>query len=170
MPLLDGVVVHELTAHGDDRGRFVESYRAEWVPDGPVMVQGNCVVRAAGSLVGLHHHRNQSDWWYLVAGTARYVLHDLRRSSPTFGQTWTRDVTAPDDQLGLYIPPGVAHGFSALTDVTLTYLVSGYYDPADELGLAWDDPALGIDWGVASPILSGRDQANPTLAELDLPA
>ena len=164
--MLDGVVVRELTAHGDDRGHFVESYRAEWVPGGPRMVQGNCVARAAGSLVGLHHHRGQSDWWYLVAGTARYVLHDLRRSSPTFGETWTRDVTAPDEHVGVYIPPGVAHGFSALTDVTLTYLVSGYYDPADELGLAWDDPQLAIDWGVASPILSGRDQANPKLADL----
>jgi len=164
--MIDGVVVRELTAHGDERGRFVEHYRDEWVGDGPRMIQGNVVTRAAGAIVGLHHHRRQSDWWYLVAGTARYVLHDLRPSSPTHGLTWTRDVTAPDDQVGLYIPPGVAHGFAALTDITLTYLVSGYYDPEDELGLAWDDPTLAIDWGITDPILSERDRTNPTLAEL----
>ena len=61
----------------------------------------------------------------------------------------------------MFIPPGVAHGFAALTDMTITYLVDGYYNPADELGLAWDDPAVDADWGVTDPILSGRDQANP---------
>ena len=163
--MLDGVVVRELDRYGDERGHFVESYRDEWVPNAPRMVQGNCVSRARGSLVGLHHHRKQSDWWYLVAGTARMVLHDLRASSPTHGDTWVRDVTAPDEHVGIYIPPGIAHGFAALTDVTLTYLVSGYYDPTDELGIAWDDPALAIDWGVSDPILSGRDRTNPRLAD-----
>jgi dTDP-4-dehydrorhamnose 3,5-epimerase len=60
----------------------------------------------------------------------------------------------------------VAHGFAAVTDVTLTYLLDGYYDPADELGVAWDDPAIGADWGVAQPVLSARDLANPACAEL----
>jgi dTDP-4-dehydrorhamnose 3,5-epimerase len=66
----------------------------------------------------------------------------------------------------VYIPPGVAHGFAALTDVLLTYLVDNYYDPADELGLAWDDPEVGADWGVADPILSPRDQGNPRRAAI----
>ena len=66
------------------------------------------------------------------------------------------------------IPPGVAHGFAALTDLTLTYLVDGYYDPADELGVAWDDPELQIVWPGTDPILSARDQANPRIA--DIPA
>ena len=55
----------------------------------------------------------------------------------------------------------MAHGFASLTDILLTYLVDNYYDPADELGLAWDDPAVGADWGVSDPILSARDQDNP---------
>jgi len=74
-----------------------------------------------------------------------------------------------DNEQGVYVPPGVGHGFAALTDLTLTYLVDGYYDPDDELGVAWDDPALGIDWGVAQPILSNRDQAMPKKAEAALP-
>ena len=67
---------------------------------------------------------------------------------------------------GVYIPPGVAHGFAAVTDMTITYLVDGYYNPADELGVAWDDPDIGADWGVADPVLSARDQANPRRADL----
>ena len=66
----------------------------------------------------------------------------------------------------MYIPPGVAHGFAALTDILLTYLVDNYYDPSDELGLAWDDPAVGADWGIADPILSVRDQSNPRRGDI----
>jgi dTDP-4-dehydrorhamnose 3,5-epimerase len=59
------------------------------------------------------------------------------------------------------VPPGVAHGFLAVTDVLITYLVDHYYDPEDELGVAWDDPEIGIEWGIAEPVLSARDEANP---------
>ena len=67
----------------------------------------------------------------------------------------------------MFIPPGVAHGFAALTDMTITYLVDGYYNPADECGVAWDDPAVEADWGLTDPILSARDQQNPRRADLD---
>ena len=71
------------------------------------------------------------------------------------------------DHGGIYIPPGVAHGFASLTDMTITYLVDGYYDPNDELGVAWDDPEVEADWGLTNaPILSGRDSANPRRAEI----
>jgi dTDP-4-dehydrorhamnose 3,5-epimerase len=93
------------------------------------------------------------------------VLHDLRQGSPTDGSTLALDLDGGSAR-GVYIPPGVAHGFAALTDFTLTYLVDGYYDPADELGVAWDDPDVGADWGVADPVLSGRDRRNPRRAEL----
>ena len=66
----------------------------------------------------------------------------------------------------MFIPPGVAHGFAALSDMVITYLVDGYYNPEDELGVAWDDPAIGADWGVTEPTLSKRDQANPARADL----
>jgi dTDP-4-dehydrorhamnose 3,5-epimerase len=88
------------------------------------------------------------------------VLHDLRQGSPTDGATEVIDLDGDVDQ-GLFIPPGVAHGFASLTDMLLTYLVDSYYNASDELGLAWDDPAVGADWGVTDPILSARDQANP---------
>ena len=61
----------------------------------------------------------------------------------------------------------MAHGFASLTDLTLTYLVDSYYNPADELGVAWDDPEIAADWGIANPVLSARDQANPRRADID---
>jgi dTDP-4-dehydrorhamnose 3,5-epimerase len=136
--VIAGIGIAVLDVHGDDRGRFVETYRRQWFPGGREMVQANRADRVAGSVVGLHFHLKQADYWYVPAGSAR----------------------------GVYIPPGVAHGFAALTDFTLTYLVDGYYDPADELGVAWDDPDVGADWGVADPVLSGRDRRNPRRAEL----
>ena len=71
------------------------------------------------------------------------------------------------DHQGVFIPPGVAHGFAALTDMTITYLVDGYYNPADELGVAWDDPAIGADWGLERPLVSERDAANPARSALE---
>jgi dTDP-4-dehydrorhamnose 3,5-epimerase len=159
-----GVYVVVPRVFDDDRGYFVETYRREWVPGGREMVQANRADRRAGSLVGLHYHLRQADYWYVPRGHARVVLHDLRAGSPTDGATVTFDLgELPDgtiDHRGLYIPPGVAHGFAALTDVTITYLVDAYYDPADELGVAWNDPAVGTPWGLEQPVLSARDQAN----------
>jgi dTDP-4-dehydrorhamnose 3,5-epimerase len=166
--MIDGVVVRPLTVHDDERGRFIETYRREWVPGAREMIQSNRGDRQVGCVVGLHFHRKQADWWYVVEGTARVVLHDLRVASPTEGRTMAFDQTA-DVPTGVYIPPGVAHGFASLTDVTLTYLVDGYYDPDDELGVAWDDPEVGADWGVTHPVLSARDQALPLRSGVVLP-
>ncbi len=74
---------------------------------------------------------------------------------------------APHNHFGVFIPPGVAHGFASITDLTLTYLVDGYYNPADELGVAWDDPVIDADWGLTDPVLSARDLANPRRDALD---
>jgi dTDP-4-dehydrorhamnose 3,5-epimerase len=163
--VIAGVGVAELLVHGDERGRFVETYRREWFPGGREMVQANRADRVAGSVVGLHYHLRQSDYWYVPRGSARVVLHDLRQGSPTDGATLALDLEG-DSARGVYIPPGVAHGFAALTDLTITYLVDGYYDPADELGVAWDDPEVAADWGVSDPVLSGRDQRNPRRSDL----
>jgi dTDP-4-dehydrorhamnose 3,5-epimerase len=155
------VIIVDPDVHGDDRGRFVETYRRQWFPLGREMVQANRAERQAGSIVGLHYHLHQADYWYVLRGTARVVLHDLREGSATEGATLVTDLTAERDR-GIFIPPGVAHGFAALTDVLLCYLVDGYYNPNDELGLAWDDPAVDADWGIDAPVLSARDQANPS--------
>ena len=153
--VIDGVYIVEPDIHRDERGYFIETYRRSWFPGQREMIQGNRGDRQSGSVVGLHSH-----------------LHDLREGGPTDGATIVYDLggETADDHLhhGVYIPPGVAHGFAALTDCTLTYLVDGYYNPADELGVLWNDPEIGADWGLVDPILSARDQANPLRA--DLPA
>lgn len=163
--VIAGVVVVEPTVHGDERGLFVETYRREWIPGAREMIQSNRGDRQQGAIVGLHYHLHQADYWYVPFGRCRVVLHDLRDGSPTDGATLVVDIgRGPDgthDHRGVYIPPGVAHGFAALSDMTITYLVDGYYNPSDELGMAWDDPAVGADWGVTQPLLSGRDRSNP---------
>jgi dTDP-4-dehydrorhamnose 3,5-epimerase len=168
--VIDGVYLVTPKLFPDERGVFVETYRREWFPEGREMVQGNRSDRQAGTVVGLHYHLHQADYWYVPRGRARVVLHDLREGSPTDGATELIDLGEDEDgtnhHRGVFIPPGVAHGFAALTDVTMTYLVDGYYNPADELGVAWDDPAIGADWGVAEPILSDRDKANPPREQL----
>ena len=168
--MIDGVVVVEPVIHADDRGYFIETYRREWFDLGREMIQGNRGNRQAGSVVGLHYHLHQADYWYVPFGHARVVLHDLREGSPTDGATQMLDMGevggAENNHLGLFIPPGVAHGFSSITDCVITYLVDGYYNTADELGVAWDDPAIGADWGLEDPILSARDASNPKRKEL----
>jgi dTDP-4-dehydrorhamnose 3,5-epimerase len=161
-----GVVIVEPDVHGDERGRFLESFRKEWLPPGaPEMVQANRVDRREGALVGLHYHLHQADFWYVVTGRARTVLHDLRVGSPTEGHTEAIDMTGERGPC-VYIPPGVAHGFAARSELVLTYLVDGYYDPADELGVTWDDAEVGADWGLSSPILSNRDKTLPRRRDL----
>lgn len=158
--LIAGVHLVEPVIHGDQRGLFIETYRREWFPNGREMVQGNRANRQQGALVGLHYHLHQADYWYVPFGTARVVLHDLRAGGPTDGATLCLDLSG-DNHCGVFIPPGVAHGFAALTDMVITYLVDNYYNPADELGVAWDDSTIAGDWGVTGPVLSARDQTNP---------
>lgn len=155
------------SVHADSRGRFIETYRRSWFPLGREMVQANRSDKAAGTMVGLHYHLHQADYWYVTRGRARVVLHDLRSGSPTDGATLEMDF-GDDDERGVLIPPGVAHGFAALSELTLTYLVDSYYTPSDELGVAWDDPEIAARWGVDQPIVSERDMANPGRADLGL--
>lgn len=165
--VIAGVHVVEPEIHGDARGLFIETYRREWFPNGREMIQGNRGDRKQGALVGLHYHLHQADYWYVPFGRALVVLHDLREGGPTDGATLTLELSG-ENHLGVFIPPGVAHGFAALTDMTITYLVDGYYNPADELGVAWDDPEIAADWQLTDPIVSQRDQENPRRA--DIPA
>lgn len=164
--VVSGVWTVDPDLHGDERGRFVETYRRSWFPLGREMIQGNRSDKAAGAVVGLHYHLHQADYWLVTKGQARVVLHDLRDGSPTEGATLVLELTG-DNNRGVFIPPGVAHGFSSLTDLTLTYMVDSYYNPEDELGVAWDDPDIGADWGVAEPVLSPRDQDNPRRSAID---
>ena len=163
---IHGVKFAVLRVIEDERGRFLETFRKEWFPERTWdVVQGNRSDSRAGVLRGLHYHHRQVDYWMLTAGRVRMALADLRRGSPTRGATLVRVLDA-DEPVGVFIPVGVAHGFVALTDATMTYLVDNYYDASDEQGVAWNDPDLAIPWETDSPILSARDRSNPLLKEL----
>ena len=163
---IEGVLLFPLTTHPDLRGSFTEDYRREWIRGGSEMVQGNISISKTNVLRGLHFHRAQADWWNFYRGSAVVGLHDLRAGSPTQGVGLALRIDTDLGLEGLYIPRGVAHGFYAERDVMLHYMVDNYYTGADEFGIAWDDPGLGIDWPAPEPILSDRDRSNPSLAEV----
>ena len=163
---IEGVNFAALRAFGDDRGRFLETFRKEWFPPRNwARVQSNVSYSKAGVLRGLHFHYHQVDYWFCVNGTVQVVLADLRPDSPSFGQTETLEI-GEHNHVGVFIPVGVAHGFLALTDAVLTYNVDNYYDNSDEHGVAWNDPELAVDWKRNAPQLSDRDRGNPFLADL----
>jgi len=162
-----GVQTVRMVSHDDARGRFAEVFRKEWFPQQDwSQVQWSRSESKAGVLRGLHYHHRQADYWHCAAGTMRVGLVDMRRQSRTRGAA--EMITLDQNELrALYIPPGVAHGFYAVSEVMLFYLVDRYYDGTDELGLAWDDPDLGLDWGLRDvPVLSSRDRQNPRAAAI----
>lgn len=169
--VIEGVLFITPESYDDERGRFVETYRSEWVqqvhPAAPSMVQSNRSESKAGVLRGMHYHLFQADYWYLSHGSAFVALYDFRASSRTAEKTETLTIKEGQD-LGIYIPPGVAHGFFAITDTTLTYMVDQYFDGTDELGVYYDDPGLEITWPIEiEPMLSDRDKECPMM--LDVP-
>ena len=171
--VIPGVKIAYLRTFEDSRGQFMELFRKDWFPERSWdIVQSNRSDSVAGVLRGLHYHHHQVDYWHVPCGEIRVGLADLRRSSTAYGVSQTIDL-GQKTPAGLFIPIGVAHGFYAKTDATLTYIVDNYYDGADELGVAWNDPTLNIDWDAEQPILSDRDRENSLLSALsqnDLPA
>ncbi|MEA2519751.1 MAG: dTDP-4-dehydrorhamnose 3,5-epimerase [Chloroflexota bacterium] len=180
---LPGVRYGAVARHADSRGAFRELWRASAFPTltpadtgspagtEPRFVQANLSSSAAGVLRGLHYHRRQLDYWTVAAGRALVALVDVRPVAQGSGAAVveTRELGADE---WVVIPTGVAHGFLALEPLELVYLVTNEFDGRDELGFAWDDPAVGVPWpsiqGTADgrPILSDRDRSNPSLAEL----
>lgn len=166
---IEGVYMVPIRAFADERGAFMETFRREWFPwvnwD---RIQSNCSMSSAGVLRGLHYHHHQIDYWYVPKGTLRVGMVDLRPNSPTYLATHSLEL-GEGNNAGLFIPTGVAHGFYALTDVMLTYMVNNYYGKGeDENGVAWNDPDIGINWGVETPLISDRDSQNMLLR--DIPA
>jgi dTDP-4-dehydrorhamnose 3,5-epimerase len=164
---IQGVVLFELSTHQDERGSLTETFRRDWIPGARDMVQANVSRSRAGVLRGLHVHRQQADHWMFLSGVAFVALFDLRAGSATEHRKAELRIDGDGSPLGLYIPPAVAHGFYAETDVMLQYLVDRGYTGDDEFGLAWNDPSVGIDWPDPSPRLSDRDLSNPQLGELE---
>jgi dTDP-4-dehydrorhamnose 3,5-epimerase len=168
---LDGVALIEPVVHGDERGFMLESYaRGEWAELGVDVdfVQHNHSRSAKGTLRGIHFQTSpgQAKLVRCARGAIVDVAVDLRRESPTYGQ-WEAHVLDDSTHRQLFVPVGFGHGFAVLSDVAdVCYQVSSLYDPATESGIAWDDPAIGVDWQVAEPLLSERDKVAPHLAEI----
>jgi dTDP-4-dehydrorhamnose 3,5-epimerase len=166
---LPGVVVIEPNVHADGRGFFLETYHAarysEHGIDGP-FVQDNHSRSAGGTLRGLHLQlrRPQGKLVRVIEGEVYDVAVDVRRGSPTFGR-WVAVTLSADNFRQCYIPAGFAHGFCVVTPIAqVEYKCTDLYDPASEIGIAWNDPSLAIHWPVREPILSPRDRDHPTLA------
>lgn len=130
------------------------------------MIQSNLSFSRAGVIRGMHFHRSQADYWVVLDGRAFVALYDVRAGSPTEGGLETFTIDAAVARRGIFIPPGVAHGFCAITDVSLQYMVDAYYTGSDEYGFAWNDPEAAVPWPIERPITSARDASAPPLADV----
>lgn len=172
-PLAD-VVLLAPEVHADARGTLIEAWRdARYAALGiGGFAQRNLSTSRRGVVRGLHYQRTRPQGKLVtVAHGAIYdVVVDLRRDSPTFRRWWAIELTAVSARQ-LWIPPGCAHGFQALTvDAVVAYDLTAVYDPTDEAAVRWDDPMLDIGWPIAPAIVSARDNAAPSLAAAPLPA
>jgi dTDP-4-dehydrorhamnose 3,5-epimerase len=168
---LAGVLLIEPRVFADARGCFFEAYRedryAELGVSGP-FVQDNISVSCRGVLRGLHlqHPYAQGKLVSVIHGEVFDVVVDVRVGSPTFG-TWTGEHLSSENHRQMWIPPGFAHGFVALSDTaTFCYKVTEAYHPETELTIRWDDDQIGIRWPIRDPILAPKDRVAPSLAEL----
>lgn len=168
---LPGVFELRPVINRDTRGFFIETYhKGKFVDLGIVdaFVQDNHSTSIKGTLRGLHYQLRhpQAKLCRVVEGEALDVAVDIRVGSPTFGK-WTSVLLSAKEQNQIYVPIGFAHGFLALTDtVQFLYKCSNLYDPKDEHGIAWNDPALGISWNVSAPLISQKDASYPRLAQV----
>jgi dTDP-4-dehydrorhamnose 3,5-epimerase len=165
------VLVVEPVVHADGRGFFVETYHADRYREhgiaGP-FVQDNQSKSVAGTLRGLHLQlqRPQGKLVRVIEGEIFDVAVDVRRGSPTFGR-WVGETLSAENFKQMFVPPGFAHGFCVVSPIAqVEYKCTDLYDPASEIGVAWNDPAIGITWPVTQPLLSPRDSKHLTLAEL----
>ncbi len=156
---------------GDARGFFLETYQqAEFEALGirDRFVQDNHSRSGRGTIRGLHYQLRhpQSKLCRVVAGEVLDVAVDIRPGSPTFGRHVSAVLSA-ENKLEIYVPAGFAHGFSVLSEAAeFLYKCGDLYHPEDERGIRFDDPELGIDWRVATPLLSAKDRAHPRLREV----
>lgn len=155
----------------DERGFFFESYnKAKFAAIGvdDVFVQDNHSKSVRGTLRGLHYQLKfpQSKLCRVVQGRVLDVVVDIRAGSPTFGRYATAELS-DENRSEIYIPRGFAHGFAVLSDsAEFLYKCSEFYHPEDERGVAWNDPEIGIDWGIIDPIVSAKDSRHRRLSSI----
>ncbi len=169
---LPGVVFIEPEVFRDQRGYFFEIYHhAKFTDAGipQVFVQDNQSRSVKGTLRGLHAQRTKPQGKLVRAlhGTIYDVAVDIRANSPQLGQ-WVGVELSEENLSSLWVPPGFAHGFLVLSDAAVVeYKCTDLYDPRDEIGVIWNDPAIGIDWPLsAKPTLSPKDEGWPSLDQL----
>lgn len=171
---IDGVVILEPQVFGDHRGFFMESWSKQKMDDAGLhyeFVQDNhSSSTVKGTLRGIHFQKGKWCQAKLVRCTRGSVLDvavDLRKASPTYKQ-WVAVELSEENKKQLLIPRGFGHGFTTLTDdVEFMYKADNYYAPEADGGIRWNDPVIGIDWGIANPILSAKDEKNPFLRDIE---
>jgi dTDP-4-dehydrorhamnose 3,5-epimerase len=157
---------------GDPRGYFIETYNAERYQSAGIplaFVQDNLSKSRRGILRGLHlqNPHTQGKLVSVVEGEVFDVAVDVRVGSPNFGK-WVSAVLSAENHHQLWVPPGFAHGFAVTSESALfSYKCTDLYHPEAEVGVAFDDPALGIPWPVSAPELSAKDKANLPLSQID---
>ncbi len=170
---LSDVLLFEPRVFGDDRGYFFESFRQDLFERHAgkrVFVQDNESFSCRGVLRGLHYQKpphTQGKLVRVVRGRVLDVAVDVRTGSPTFGRHVAEELSDENRRM-MWIPPGFAHGFLVLSETALfSYKCDAYYAPGAEVGVAWNDPDLGIDWGMLPDevTLSPKDLLLPRLFE-----
>ncbi len=171
---LEGVVIIEPDVFGDHRGFFMESWSQKKMEEAGLFynfVQDNHSMSSVkGTLRGIHFQKGdkaQAKLVRCVKGSVLDVAVDLRHESPTYKQ-WVAVELSAENFKQLLIPRGFGHGFVTLTDeVEFLYKADNYYAPEADGGIRWNDPEIGVEWGVENPILSTKDRANKYLRELE---
>ncbi len=164
------VVVVEPDVHRDERGFFVETWRADRWPEGGIagpFVQDNHSRSSRGILRGLHAQveHPQGKLVRCIAGSVFDVAVDLRPGSPTFGK-YVAETLSAENFKQMWVPPGFVHGFCVTSEsAEFEYRCTDFYAPGDEITVAWNDPTLAIPWPITDPILSEKDQRGLSLEE-----
>jgi len=169
------VLIFEPTVHGDERGYFLETFRAAFFRERGLdfeFVQDNQSRSVQGTLRGLHFQRQfpQGKLVRVITGEVFDVAVDLRKSSPTFGQ-WVGAVLNSENRKQLWVPPGFAHGFYVRSEsADLCYKCTDYYHPEDDHSLLWSDPEVSVNWPLVTPepLLSPKDAQARLLCEIPL--
>ena len=166
------VVIIEPKIFGDNRGFFLETFQVDRYREQAGInfefVQDNHSRSSKGVLRGLHFQKTkpQGKLVRVVRGEVFDVAVDIRKNSPTFGK-WAGVILSEENKKQLWVPPGLAHGFVTLSDTAdFEYKCTDYYDPSDEGCLIWNDPNVGIDWPIETPLLSGKDAEGYSFKEL----
>jgi len=170
---IPGLRIIEPAVFGDRRGFFMESDSRDRYTEAGLpheFVQDNVSVSDQGILRGLHlqHPNDQGKLCFVLEGEVFDVAVDVRLGSPTFGR-WEGVTLSSENKRQLYVPPGFAHGFCVISERAMfSYKCTDFYSAPNEIGIAWDDPEIGIDWPIQSPQLSAKDRQNRPLR--DIPA